>query len=318
MIYIAKMVAQRLVLGLIALLAVSIIIFFSVELLPGDIATELLGQNSTPEAVEALRTRMNLNTPPHVRYVEWLAGVFRGDFGRSLANDQNIGTLIDRRFSNTLLLAGLAAIIAIPLAISLGVYAALHRNGVYDRIANVFTLSCISVPEFFLAYILILVFAVWAGWFPAIANIGIDDGLLDRAYRISLAALTLTLVCLAHIMRMTRALIINVLSSPFIEMAHLKGLTQLRIVVHHALPNAIGPIINVVVINLAYLIVGVVVVEVVFVYPGLGQLMVESVKKRDIPVVQACSLIFGGTYILLNLLADILSTITNPKIMYPR
>jgi len=200
----------------------------------------------------------------------------------------------------------------------LGVLAALYRNSIYDRVVNAVTLSSISFPEFFVAYILVLLLAVVLGWFPAISNVSDDLGFWERIYRTALPALTLTLVVIAHMMRMTRAAIISLLASPYIEMANLKGLTRTHVIVHHALPNALAPIINVVVINLAYLIVGVIVGVVVFVHPGLGQLLVDSVSKRDIPVVQASCMIFAATYILLNLTADVLSIMTNPRLMHPR
>ena len=244
--------------------------------------------------------------------------MLQGDFGQSLANKREISDLIGVRLGNTLFLAFIAAIISVPLALGLGILAALYRNTLYDRAVNVFTLSSISFPEFFVAYILILVLAVQLGWFPSISNIGHELGLWERVYRTVLPALTLTLVVVAHMMRMTRAAIINLMASPYIEMATLKGLTRGRIIVKHALPNALAPIINVVVINLAYLVVGVVIVEVVFVYPGLGQLLIDAVRARDLPVVQATGLIFAAAYILLNLTADVLSIMTNPRLLHPR
>ncbi len=312
------MLAQRLSLGLLTLFVVSLIIFLGVSLLPGDAAQALLGQAATPETVAALREQMGLDKPAPVRYFTWLFGMFQGDFGVSISNQREISELIGIRFSNTLFLAILAAIISVPLALGLGVLAALHRNSLYDRVVNVVTLSSISTPEFFVAYILILFLAVQAGWFPAISNVAPDTPILEQAYRCLLPALTLTLVVVAHMMRMTRAALINLMASPYIEMASLKGIPNSKIITRHALPNAWAPIINVVVINLAYLVVGVVVVEVVFVYPGLGQLMVDSVQRRDLPVVQACSLIFAATYVLLNLTADILSILTNPRLLHPK
>ena len=315
---ILTMVAQRFALGLLTLFAVSLIIFLGVELLPGDITQAILGQSATPETVAAFRRELGLDLPPHERYIEWLGGIVQGDLGRSLANKREIAELMGVRLQNTLFLAFIAAFISIPLALILGILAALYRNTLYDRTVNVFTLSSISFPEFFVAYILILVLAVQLGWFPSISNIGQELGLWDRVYRTILPALTLTLVVVAHMMRMTRAAIINLLASPYIEMATLKGLPRSRIIVKHALPNALAPIINVVVINLAYLVVGVVIVEVVFVYPGLGQLLIDAVRSRDIPVVQATGLLFAGAYILLNLTADVLSIVTNPRLLHPR
>jgi peptide/nickel transport system permease protein len=318
MIKILKMIAQRLGLGLITLWVVSMIIFLGVELLPGDLAQAILGQSATEETVAAFRRELKLDLPPHERYFDWIIGILQGDMGKSLANQREISELIGVRLWNTMFLAVVAAIISVPLAVMLGILAALYRNSIYDRVVNVVTLSSISFPEFFVAYILILFLAVKLGWFPSISNVSEDLGLWERIYRVSLPALTLTLVVVAHMMRMTRAAIINLLASPYIEMANLKGLSRSRIIVKHALPNAWAPIINVIVINLAYLVVGVVVVEVVFVYPGLGQLLVDSVSKRDMPVVQASSMIFAATYILLNLTADILSILTNPRLLHPK
>ncbi len=315
---IGKIVAQRLALGLIVLFAVSLIIFLGVELLPGDLAQEILGQAATPETVAAFRRELGLDLPPHTRYVQWLGGVLQGDFGTSLANKREIAELIGVRLANTLFLALVAALIAVPVALALGILAALYRNSFYDRLVNVVTLSSISFPEFFIAYILILFFSVKTGWFPSLSNVSPDTPFWERVYQCLLPALTLTLVVVAYMMRMTRAAIIGLLASPYIEMANLKGLKRSHVILRHALPNAWAPIANVIAINLAYLIVGVVVVEVVFVYPGLGQLIVDSVQKRDIPVVQACSLIFAATYIVLNLTADVVSIVTNPRLLHPR
>ena len=312
------MVVQRLALGVVTLFVVSLIIFLGVELLPGDLTQAILGQAATPETVAAFRRELGLDLPPHIRYLEWLGNIVQGDLGRSLANNREISELISGRLYNTLFLAAIAAVISVPLALTLGVLAALYRNSLFDRIINIVTLTSISFPEFFVAYILILFLSVNAGWFPSISNISDQLPFWERVFRCILPALTLTLVVVAHMMRMTRAAIINLLASPYIEMANLKGLTRSRIIVRHALPNALAPIINVVVINLAYLVVGVVVVEVVFVYPGMGQLLVDSVTKRDIPVVQSTTLFFAGAFVLLNLTADILAIVTNPRLMHPK
>jgi peptide/nickel transport system permease protein len=313
-----KLVAQRLGLGLLVLFVVSVIIAAGVDALPGDLCQEMQGQGATTETLAACRSEIGLDKSLPFRYADWLGGVMKGDFGRSLANGREISELIGSRLGNTFFLAILAAVISVPLALALGILAALYRNSYYDRTVNVVTLSSISFPEFFIAYILILYLSVTWGWFPSLSNVSADTPLMERAYRSMLPALTLTLVVVAHMMRMTRAAIINLLASPYIEMANLKGMTRRRIILKHALPNAWAPIVNVVVLNLAYLIVGVVIVEVVFVYPGLGELMVDSVRKRDIPVVQACASIFAATYILLNMTADILSIITNPRLLHPK
>jgi peptide/nickel transport system permease protein len=313
-----KMVAKRMALGLLTLIIISLLIFLGVELLPGDVAEAILGQSALPETVEAFRRELKLDLPAHTRYITWLGDFLQGDFGNSLANGRPISELIGWRFSNTTFLATAAAVIAVPLSIILGLLAALYRNTFFDRVISMVTLSTISFPEFFVAYILIALLSVQIIIFPSISNINEQMSLLEKIHAIFLPCLTLTLVVVAHMMRQTRAAIINIMASPFIEMARLKGINRARVVVLHAFPNALSPVINVVAINLAYLVVGVVVVEVVFVYPGLGQLLVDSVSKRDIPVVQASGLIFATVYIGLNLLADVLSIISNPRLRNPK
>jgi peptide/nickel transport system permease protein len=265
-----------------------------------------------------LRQQLGLDLPAHTRYLNWLGDILQGDWGTSIGSGREIGDVIGVRFSNTIFLATFAACIAVPLALVLGILAALYRNSYYDRVVNVVTLSSISTPEFFVAYILILLVSVKAGWLPSLANIRPDTPFLEQIEKSILPAVTLTLVSVAHMMRMTRAAIINLLSHSYIEMAALKGIRKSKIITHHALPNAWAPIINVIVLNLAYLVVGVVVVEVVFVYPGLGQLMVDAVQRRDMPVVQACCLIFAATYVMLNMIADVLSILTNPRLLHPK
>ncbi len=313
-----RLIGQRLGLGLITLLVISVLIFFAVELLPGDLAEAVLGQAATEETVAAMREQLGLDRPALVRYLEWLGGAVTGDFGNSLVTGERVGAAIGERFLNTLMLAAYAAVIAVPLSIVLGIMVALLRNSIFDRTANVLTLTSISSPEFFLGYILILYLSVKTGWFPAIASQTSGMSFGEYLHRTFLPALTLVLVVTAHMMRMTRAAIINLLASPYIEMARLKGVPPWRVIVRHALPNAWAPIINVVALNLAYLITGVVLVEVVFVYPGIGQLLVDAVAKRDFPIVQACCLIFAATFILLNLAADVGSILTNPRLRHPK
>jgi peptide/nickel transport system permease protein len=313
-----KLVLKRLGFGLITLLVVSILIFFAVELLPGDTAQAILGQSATPETVAALRTQLGLDQPAILRYLSWLGHALIGDFGVSAVTGEPVVSVIGARFVNTLFLASYAAVIAVPVAVTLGVIVALLRNTIFDRVANVLTLTSISSPEFFLGYILILYLAVKIPAFPAIASLSGHMTFLQLLDRTFLPALTLVLVVTAHMMRMTRAAIINLLASPYIEMARLKGVPAWKVIVFHALPNAWAPIINVVALNLAYLITGVVLVEVVFVYPGIGQLLVDSVSKRDFPIVQACCLIFAATFILLNLAADVGAILTNPRLRHPK
>lgn len=312
------LVGKRLGLGLVILFVISIIIFFMVELLPGDIAQAVLGQGATEENLAALRKEMGLDKPAIVRYLGWLGNAVTFDFGNSIVTGEPVIKTIGARFMNTLFLAAYAAVIAVPISILLGVIVALLRNSIFDRVANVLTLVSISSPEFFLGYILILFFAVKWSMFPAIASLSEGMSFLELLNRAFLPALTLVLVVVAHMMRMTRAAIINLLASPYIEMARLKGAPPWKVIVRHALPNAWAPIINVVALNLAYLITGVVLVEVVFVYPGIGQALVDAVSKRDFPVVQACCLIFAATFILLNLAADVGAILTNPRLRHPK
>lgn len=315
---IVSLVVKRLALGLITIIVISVLIFVGVEALPGDLAEAILGQEATPETVAAFRKELKLDLPPHVRYFAWLGGFMKGDLGNSLANGRPIADLIGWRFANTIFLASVAAVIAVPVAVILGILAALYRNTLFDKTISMVTLSTISFPEFFVAYILIALLSVQIVIFPSISNINDQMPFWQKIYAIILPCMTLSLVVIAHMMRQTRAAIINILASPFIEMAQLKGLKRMRVIVLHAFPNALSPVINVIALNLAYLVVGVVIVEVVFVYPGLGQLLVDSVSKRDIPVVQASGLIFAATYVSLNLLADVLSIISNPRLRNPR
>jgi len=320
---IARTVLQRLGLGLLTLFLVSVVIFSSLEMLPGGFAEAILGQGATPETVKNFNHEIGLDRSATVRYFEWIGGVLTGNFGYSYAGlggsiKRSVSELIAPRLYNTFFLALMTAIFAVPLSLFLGVMAALYRNSWFDRAINSVTLTTIAAPEFFIAYILMFFFAIKLRWFYSLSTVDATTPFLQHVARAALPAITLTLVIVAHMMRMTRAAIINLLSSPYIEMAQLKGVPRWQVITQHALPNAWAPIATVVAFNLAYLVVGVVVVEVVFVYPGIGQLMVDSVSSRDMPVVQACALIFAATYILLNLSADIIAIITNPRLLHPK
>ena len=323
---IVRIVFIRCLLGFVTLLLVSIIIFSAIELLPGDFSQAVLGRSATEETLAAFRKKLGLDKPAYIRYFEWMAGIIQGDLGVSFIGrasslvdqSRDVTELVAPRLWNTLFLAGMTAVIAVPLALFLGITAALYHNTYYDKLVSASTLTTISFPEFFVAYILILFFTALWPLFPSLANVDASTPINERIYSTALPALTLTLVIVAHMMRMTRAAIINLLANPYIQMARLSGATQREVILKHALPNAWAPIATVITLNLAYLVVGVVVVEVVFVYPGIGQLMVDSVTSRDIPVVQACALFFALTYIFLNLLADIIGIITNPRLLHPK
>jgi peptide/nickel transport system permease protein len=315
---ILRLVAQRIALGILLLLAVSVLIFAGTQILPGDVAAAVLGQSATPQALANLREELGLNDPAVIRYFRWLGGVLTGDLGTALSSGQDIASSLGSRLWNTLFLAICAAIVSVPLAILLGLLAVRYRNGPVDKAISGFALASTSLPEFFVGYLLVYFFAVKLQWFPGISTVYEGMPFLDRLKAVALPATALTLVVLAHMMRMTRAAILNVMQSAYIETAELKGLSAFDIIRRHAFPNALAPIVNVVMLNLAFLIVGVVVVEVIFVYPGMGQYLVDHVSKRDVPVVQAVGLIFAAVYIGLNIVADIAAIVSNPRLRHPK
>ncbi|GLQ27321.1 ABC transporter permease [Sulfitobacter pacificus] len=287
-------------------------------LLPGDVAQQILGQSATPESLANMRAELGLNDPPVTRYFQWLGGFLQGDLGTALTNGRDIAESLGSRLGNTLFLAFWAAVISVPLAIFLGLLAVRYKDRIPDKLISAVTLTTISIPEFMIGYVLIYWISIRLGWFSSVAIINDSMSLGQKLNAIAIPVMVLTLVVLAHMMRMTRAAILNVMQSAYIETAELKGMGMLRIIAKHAFPNAIAPIVNVVMINLAYLVVGVVVVEVVFAYPGMGQYLVDHVAKRDVPVVQACGLIFAAVYIGLNLIADIVSILANPRLRHPK
>lgn len=313
-----RLIVRRLALGILTLIAISLLITVGVEALSGDVCTAMMGQMASEDKVAACHRALNLDRPVHLRYIEWLINFAQGDMGKALTNHRDVVDVIGNRVGNTFFLAIAAALIAIPISLVLGVLAALYRNSFLDRSISMITLSGVSVPDFFIAYILMAIFAVSFGFFPAISNIDDSMSLAERITASALPVLTLTLAVSAHMMRMTRASIVSLMASPYIEMAKLKGIKPSRIIVFHALPNAWSPIIQVIMLNLAWLVVGVVIVEVVFVYPGLGALMIDAVFLRDLPIVRATAMIFATVYVILNLLADILSMMSNPRLMHPK
>ncbi|MEP2640996.1 ABC transporter permease [Roseobacter sp.] len=315
---ILKLVAQRLALGILLLFAASILIFVGTAILPGDVAQSILGQSATPEALANLRAELGVDQPAVTRYFDWLGGVMRGDLGTALTNGRDIAESLSSRLGNTLFLAFWAAVIAVPLAIFLGLLAVRYKDRWPDKVISAVTLTTISIPEFMIGYVLIYWVSIKWGLFSSVAIINDSMSLLQKLDAIAIPVMVLTMVVLAHMMRMTRAAILNVMQSAYIETAELKGLGMLKIIRKHAFPNAVAPIVNVVMLNLAYLVVGVVVVEVVFAYPGMGQYLVDHVSKRDVPVVQACGLIFAAVYIGMNLVADIVSIVSNPRLRHPK
>jgi peptide/nickel transport system permease protein len=314
----SRLIMTRVVLGLLTLLGVSLLIFAATEVLPGDVATAVLGQGATPDTVAEFRKEAGLDRPPLVRYWDWLSHAVRGDFGKALTNKRDINKTMAPKLSNTLFLALYAALIAVPLAVGLGILAAIKEGKWVDKVANVVSLAAISMPEFFLGQLFIFILAVQLHWFPSLATVFNSMHFGEKIYVVFMPAVCLTLLVTAHMLRMTRSSVLSIMSQPYIEMAFLKGLSRARVIFVHALPNAAAPIITVVALNLAYLIVGVVVIETVFVYPGVGQYMVDGVSKRDLPVVQACGLVFAAAFVILNTVADVLSILVNPRLRKPR
>lgn len=313
-----ELVFKRIALGVILLLAASVLIFVGTEILPGDVAANILGRGATPLALESLRAELGLNEPAITRYFHWLGDAVQGDLGSALTNGQDIAQAMSWRLGNTLFLAFWAAVVSVPLAILLGLISVRYRNRWPDKVISSFTLTTVSVPEFLLGYIAIFFLAVQFRALPSLAMINDGMSFGEKLNAIALPVVVLVLTVLGHMTRMTRAAILNVMQSAYIETAELKGLRPFTIIARHALPNAIAPVVNVVMLNLAYLVVGVVVIEVVFVYPGMGQYLVDHVAKRDVPVVQACGLVFAAVYIGMNVIADVVSILANPRLRHPK
>ena len=313
-----QMVLQRIAIGFATLAVVSVIVFVMTSWLPGDVASIILGQAATPETLAALRAQLGTDQPLIIQYFSWLGNMATGDLGISKAGGATISSLISSRIGNTMMMAGLVALVSIPISISLGLYAAMHPGTWLDRGVTFGTLSTISVPEFFIATVLVLVLAVNLKWLPSTTYLTGDETTWQLLKAIAMPLFTLVIVVSAQMIRMTRAGILNVMNSPYIEMAILKGVPRKRIILRHAFFNAIGPIVNVISLNLAYLVSGVVIVETIFSYPGLAKLMIDAVQTRDLPLVQACAMIFCGTYVVLIILADVASILSNPRLRQPK
>ncbi|NTF34009.1 ABC transporter permease [Rhizobium skierniewicense] len=312
--HVLALVVNRLFITIITLLIVSFTVFFATEMLPGDVAQILLGQSATPEAVAGLRTAMHLDDPAILRFLRWLGGLAMGDLGKSYANNMAIADLIGGRLANTMKLAAVTALFSIPIALTLGITAAIMRDTVYDRIVTTVTIAVISVPEFMVATSAVLIFAVYLKWLPALAfaNEVHSFGELLRVF--AMPVITLSFVISAQMIRMTRAAVIETLDTPYVEMALLKGASRSRMVLRHALPNALGPIVNAVALSVSYLLGGVIIVETIFNYPGIAKLMVDAVATRDLPLIQTCAMIFCLGYLVLITIADIIAIVANPRL----
>jgi peptide/nickel transport system permease protein len=311
---IVKLLVSRLALALVTLLAVSAVVFFFTEILPGDIAARVLGRESSPLQREIFRKEKGLDRPVYVRYGDWIGGAVHGDFGQSLVNDEPVGTVLSGRVSNTLLLGAFAFVLYVPVTLLAAILSALYRDRLPDSITSFLTLVGLSLPEFVLGTILIFVFAVQLGWLPALSFAEPGASFGARLNSLVLPAVTLMVGMAVYAIRMLRDNLIEVLDSEYVRMATLKGVPRWRVVLRHALPNALGPALNVTALNLTYLIGGIVVVERVFSYQGLGQLLVDSIFNRDTPVVEAVTLLASAVYIGANLVADVLALLLNPRL----
>ncbi|WP_028216999.1 ABC transporter permease [Paraburkholderia oxyphila] len=309
-----RLIAARLGLALLTLLLVSALVFALTGLLSGDAAQQALGQAATPEQVAALRHQFGLDQPALTRYLHWLVHAVTGNFGMSLSNNLPVSELIATRLPNSLVLAGLTTLVSVPLALAIGIFSAVFRGSFVDRALNVLTLSTVAVPEFLIATVAVLIFAVKLRWLPALSYLSEVDsfGTLMRIY--AMPVMTLCCVIVAQMARMTRAAVLDQLDAPYVEMARLKGASPARLVLRHVLPNTIGPIANAVALSLSYLFGGVVIVESIFNYPGLASLMVDAVTNRDMPLVQGCVMVFCAAYLVLVLIADLCQIVSNPRL----
>jgi peptide/nickel transport system permease protein len=307
---------RRLLLVALVMAIVSVLIFAVVQILPGDVAVMILGTSATPQDLAALRVKLGLNRPAPLRYLDWIGGAIRGDWGASLLYQMPVRPLVLERLGRSAVLAGLALVVGVPLAVGLGVLSAVRRGGLVDHLVGLVSLVAVSLPEFIIGTVLILVFAFRFALLPPSSLIDPQASLWQAAPSLVLPVLTLVLALLAHMSRMTRASMLEVLEQPYVRAARLRGLRPRRVILRHALRNALLPTVGIIAINVGYLIGGIVVVETVFAYPGLGRLMVDAVNHRDVPVIQMTALVIALTYAMANLAADLAYAYLNPRIRY--
>ena len=308
------LVLKRILLGLITLFIVSLITFVGVEVLPGDACTTYLEREAYGAALEACYKRLGLDIPAYERYVSWAIGVIQGDFGYSLSGEMKINDVLGPRVKNSLVLASASILIGIPIALLLGIITALWRDKMPDIIISTFTIFSMTIPEFISATLLILIVAIWLEWLPGIVIVPTGASVSELLPNIILPVIAISMIMTAHMARMVRSSVIQVMASDYVQMAILKGVPYWKMVFKHVLPNALLPAINVVALTIALLLGGVVVTEVVFNYPGLGRLVIESISNRDLPVVQALAIILASIYVIINLIADLLTLMLNPRL----
>ena len=310
----ARLILGRVLAGALVLWVVSIIVFAGTELLSGDAATAILGRNATPETIAVVREQLDLDEPAPQRYASWLAGMLTGDLGESLSSQRPVEELIGDRVRNSALLTGVTTLILIPASLLLGTISAARRYGLTDHSISYVTLGLISLPEFVIAMLLVFGFAVTWHLLPGISFLNPDDSWGTQAKALVLPVAALLAASIAHTSRMVRGSMIEVLESDYVRMARLKGVPERRILVRHALRNALVPSIQVFALAIGWLVGGIVVIEAVFQYPGIGQGLVDAVSARDLPVVQAIALIIAGVYVIVNLIADVLTIVLTPKL----
>lgn len=308
-------VARRLVLGLVVLIMVSIVVFAATQALPGDPARAILGRSATPASLAALRRQLHLDQPVLEQYWSWLSGLLRGNLGRSLAAQEPVTTLLGPKLVNSAVLVAISAVVSIPLSIAIGSWAALKREKVFDSVSSILLLVLAALPEFVVAVVLVILLAttVWQV-FPAISTIPPGSEPWDNIPALILPCLTLVIAVAPYVARIMRASMIEVLESDYVEMARLKGLPERTVLLRHALPNALGPVFQVIALNLAYLAGGIVVVEYVFNYSGIGSALQDAVVNHDLPVVQALAMGIAALYVVLNLLADVATIMVTPRL----
>jgi len=311
---VVPLILRRAGLALITLLLVSIVIFTIASLLPGDAAQEVLGQSATAEQVAALRTEMGLDRPAPARYAAWLGALLQGDPGHSFVANLPVSDIVAERLPNSLLLAGLTAAVAVPVALIIGIVAAIRRGRATDRVLNIVTLSLVAIPEFLVATVGVLIFSVYLLWLPSIALVSPEATTGEMLRSLALPILSLAAVVIAQMARMTRAAVADQLDRPYVEMALLKGVPYPRIILFHVMPNAVGPVVNAIALSLSFLMGGAIIVETIFNFPGLASLMVNAVTSRDMPLLQACAMIFCAAYLALMLIADVIAILANPRL----
>jgi len=309
-------IVRRLGFLVLTLVLTSLLVFAATQFLPGDAARVILGREAGDEALEALREDLGLNRPAVVQYFSWLGRFARGDWGRSYATGVGIRPLLLGRLRNSLMLAVVALVMAVPVSIVLGVWAGLHEHGVVDHIVSIVSLSVVGLPEFVTGVALIELFAHRWNLLPASSSIAPSAGFLEALPFLILPALTATLVLLAYIARLTRAEVAEQMKRPYVRTAVLKGLPRRTVVLKHVLRNALLPTVTVVAISIGWLIGGIIVIENVFNYPGVGRLLLFAIDRHDLPLIQAIAIVVVTSVVFANLLADVLYAVLNPRVRY--